>query len=224
MTAKFITINQLFNLLKDHYQDSIEDWWPHENKHEIVIGAFLVQNTTWHNVELSLHQIRQRASFCPEIIRQLSKEELISLIYSSGFHQNKAQSIQEFFVWIKTFADDYSRIKEHYGTSLRQELLKKRGIGPETADVLLLYVFNEPVFIADNYARRLFQLLKAPVALTYPDVKQFAETNGHLTLSEWAAFHAWIIQFAQQHLRPKQTNPEHFLSGHQIIASSSNSD
>lgn len=222
MDNRLITVNQLFNLLKTHYQRSIEDWWPHESKHEIVIGAFLVQNTTWHNVELSLNQIRQKASFSPKTIRQLSQQELKKLIHSSGFHENKSRNILEFFEWTKTFEDQYDKIKAHFGPSLRKELLKRRGIGPETADVLLMYVFNEPVFIADNYARRLFQLLKAPVPLTYPAVKQFAENNGELTVAEWAAFHGWIIQFAQQHLRPNQKASEHFLNGYQLIANHDN--
>lgn len=218
METKPITINHLFDLLKTNYNETIEEWWPYQSIHEMVIGAILVQNTTWHNTQISLEKIRTHNQFNPSVIRNLSTEELIELIYSSGFHQNKSKSIHSFFVWLKEFEDDYSKIKQFYGSDLRKQLLSLHGIGPETADVILLYAFKQPVFIADTYARRLFSQLKAPTANNYSDVKRFAEENGRLTVEEWGAFHGWIIRFAQNHLNKQQIEQINFLTPYHLIA------
>lgn len=218
MIKQTLTINQLFYLFKAHYPFDSSSWWPFETVYEMVIGAFLVQNTTWKNVEKSLGQLREKTQFDPNKIRDLSQDDLIHLIHSSGFHQNKSRNIMAFFQWIELFDDDFLQIKAHYGQQLREELLKKRGIGPETADVILLYAFKEPHFIADTYARRLFEKLEAPIPLTYEAVKGFAEENGHLSVEEWGAFHGWIIQFAQIHLKPKQRWENHFLVHYRLVA------
>lgn len=212
-----ITINQLFTLLESQYQLMTESWWPFDTVYEMVIGAFLVQNTTWKNVEKSLNLIQKATDFSPKMIRSLSQTELITLIHSSGFHQNKSRNIIEFFNWIAEFDDDFNKIKQHFNKNLRTELLRKRGIGFETADAILLYAFNEATFIADSYARRLFTQLNAPIPIDYQNVKEFAETNGHLSLQQWAAFHGYIIRFAQYYLKPKQTWEHHFLVNYILV-------
>ncbi|MBF6978462.1 deoxyribonuclease I [Aerococcaceae bacterium zg-BR22] len=215
-----LTFNQLFNLFEQEYgMTSHKQWWPFDTVYEMVIGAILVQNTTWSNTEKSLARLREHTAFLPDKIRALSQSELITLIHSSGFQQNKSHNILAFFDWLALHQDDFDAIQRQYGSQLRQTLLKQRGIGPETADAILLYAFKEPVFIADTYARRLFDKLNAPVPLTYAAVKEFAETNGTLSVEQWSALHGWIIQFAQQHLKPKQTWENNFLVGKELIVS-----
>ena len=133
-----------------------QGWWPAESKPEILLGAILVQNTNWQTVEQSLANLKQATQFLPERITSISLEELEQLIRPSGFYKNKAKTIKHMFTWMEDHQWDYQAISQDYQNDLRSELLTIKGIGYETADVLMVYLFDRPVFIADSYARRLF--------------------------------------------------------------------
>lgn len=133
-----------------------QGWWPADSKFEIILGAILVQNTNWKNVEKSLANIKSVTDFAPEEVSKLDKEHLISLIRPSGFYKNKSKAIMDVFQWLQEYNFDLEKIKKVYQGKLRQRLLSLHGIGEETADVLLLYVFAEKVFVADKYTQKLF--------------------------------------------------------------------
>ena len=176
--------------------------WPGESPWEIMLGAFLVQNTTWHNTEISLVKIGRATDFDPLIISQLSAEELLPLIYSSGFHKSKTQLIMTWFRWLASYDFERGEIIAEFPTTeeLRNQLLSFRGIGNETADVLLLYVFDLPAFIADNYARKLFNGLDSPAANDYMLLKSYVESTTTLNLLEWKDFHGQILEFGKNNL------------------------
>lgn len=146
---------ELYQLLRRRHPAN--GHWPADTPWEMILGAFLVQNTTWTNTEKSLAQLRQATAFDPGAVSRLPRETLITLIHASGFHQNKSQLIHHFFRWLAQYDFDLAAIKQEMGSvaALRAELLGFRGIGPETADVLLLYAFDEPAFIADRYAAEI---------------------------------------------------------------------
>lgn len=176
--------------------------WPAESPWEIMLGAFLVQNTTWHNTEISLAKIGRATDFDPLIISQLSAEELLPLIYSSGFHKSKTQLIMTWFRWLASYDFERGKIIAEFPSTeeLRKQLLSFRGIGNETADVLLLYVFDQPAFIADNYARKLFTGLASPAAKNYLLLKDHVESTTTLNLLEWKDFHGQILEFGKKNL------------------------
>ncbi|MDO4680798.1 MAG: deoxyribonuclease I [Aerococcus sp.] len=193
----------LYHLLRDKHPAN--GHWPAETPWEMMLGSFLVQNTTWMNTKKSLNQLREATGFDPATIASLDKDTLIQLIYSSGFHQNKSQLIHYFFTWLGEYDFDLERIKQDLGTQepLRERLLSFRGIGLETADVLLLYAFEEPAFIADNYARKLYRTLECPAADSYDHLKAFVEDSTTLTVPEWQQFHIQILDYGKRYLKGK---------------------
>lgn len=199
--VQLIDSKQLYNCLVE--LNGPQGNWPAENIWELMLGVFLVQNTTWHNTTMSLNVLREETKFDPQVVSRLTPEQLVPLIYSSGFHQSKSQLIHEWFRWLGKFDFDLNSVRQAYPTvnALRQQLLSFKGIGQETADVLLLYVFEYPVFIADNYARKLYRALGCSEATTYAQLKQFVEATTVLSLEEWQLFHIQILEFGKLHLK-----------------------
>lgn len=209
---KPLTHEGLYYLLQTH-QGNVGHW-PAESPWEIMLGAFLVQNTTWHNTEISLVKLGQATDFDPLIISQLTADELLPLIYSSGFHKSKTHLIMTWFQWLKSYDFDRAQIVSDFPSieALRQQLLSFRGIGNETADVLLLYVFDQSAFIADNYARKLFTGLGSPAAKHYMTLKEHVEQTTSLSLLEWKDFHGQILEYGKNNLVGKGPHATHLFS------------
>ncbi len=133
-----------------------QHWWPAQSRFEVIVGAFLTQNTSWSNVELAIEQLRAAKLLRLEGIRNIPLKELETLVRSSGYFRQKAQRLKNFV----SFLDEYhggslTRLFHQPTPKLREELLSLNGIGPETADSILLYAGQHPVFIIDAYTRRL---------------------------------------------------------------------
>jgi len=139
-------------------QHGAQQWWPAESAFEVMIGAILTQNTAWTNVEKALTNLRQIDALSLEGLQALPESELAERIRPSGYFNQKAKRL-------KFFCDWYVSRGQHQGLSvletemLRKELLDVYGIGPETADDILLYAFERPVFVIDAYTRRIFSRL-----------------------------------------------------------------
>ncbi|AYW47490.1 deoxyribonuclease I [Tetragenococcus osmophilus] len=194
-----------------------QGWWPAESKFEIILGAILVQNTNWKNVEKSLANIKVVTGFAPEEVSELDKEYLISLIRPSGFYKNKSKAIIEVFQWLKKYQFDLRKIKEDYGEKLRTQLLSLHGIGEETADVLLLYVFDEKVFIADKYTQKLFTFLQVKGIKNYHSLKRLVPDLPHFTLSQAQEFHGLLDEFGKIYVKNQAAFTSSFLAGYQLI-------
>lgn len=176
--------------------------WPVDTKAEIILGAILVQNTDWRNVEKSLAQLKQATNFIPEQVLALSDEDLQTLIQPSGFYKNKSRAIQETFKWFQHQDWQFNEIAKKYGQHLRKELLTLHGIGQETADVLLVFVFDQVTFIADTYARRLFAYLFDIEFKDYHSLKQAVQMPEGMTARDAQIFHGLIDHFGKHHKRP----------------------
>lgn len=187
-----------------------QGWWPADSELEMVIGAILVQNTNWRNVEKSLHNISRETDFVAERLTALSTEELEFLIRPSGFHKNKAKAIHGILLWLAAFEYDYEQINRHFGDGLRKELLKLHGVGPETADVLLVYLFGRIEFIPDSYTRRLYKRLGFSHTDSYNHFKHEVSIEG-FTNEEAKEFHALLDEFGKRYLTGKQNTDDHFL-------------
>lgn len=157
-----LTIQKLYDELYDNLGP--QGWWPADDKIEIIIGAILVQNTNWRNVELSLAQLREATQFDPEQILNLSEAALQTLIRPSGFYKNKGRAIISVLEWLQQHEYDFKAIDKLYTTELRNELLKLRGIGFETADVCSSMCLNVSyllqIHIRDVYLQRLAYQVK----------------------------------------------------------------
>lgn len=184
-------------------------WWPSKSDCETLIGAILVQNTNWKNVEKSLCNLRNQTNFNPQLLSNLPLEQLKTLIKPSGFYNAKAQTIKAALAFIQQYQFDWQKITQHFSqTELRRQLLEIKGIGHETADVLLLYIFNFPVFIADTHARQLINSLESPTVplKTYLQIKNYIEPQllPKMSVKDFQEFHALIDDHLLDYLQLSQ--------------------
>lgn len=201
---------EVYEQLKKNMPERI--WWPAESKWEIIIGSILVQNTNWGNVEYSLHNLREKTQFEPERVAALPLEEIQELIRPSGFFINKGRAINEIFLWLQTFNFDLLAIETQYGEALRKQLLSLRGVGEETADVLLVYVFDGVAFIADRYAQRLFTRLGVEDVDNYKKLKKRVYLPEDFSTAEAKEFHGLIVDFGKDYLKNDEVWAASFLS------------
>lgn len=133
-------------------------WWPAQSRFEVIVGAILTQNTSWKNVERALAQLRRARALSPAAIRHMPEAQLAELIRSSGYYRQKAHRLKRFVGWLdRRYGGSLARMFAEPTEKLRAELLALHGIGPETADSILLYAGGHPVFVVDAYTRRIFE-------------------------------------------------------------------
>lgn len=135
-----------------------QHWWPARSRFEVVVGAYLTQNTSWTNVERALTSLRQARRLSVVGIRELSLPRLERLIRPSGYFRQKARRLKEFVRFLDLrYGGSLNRMFAQPTATLREELLNLNGVGPETADSILLYAGNHPVFVVDAYTRRVLE-------------------------------------------------------------------
>lgn len=133
-----------------------QHWWPAKNRLEVIVGAYLTQNTSWRNVEIAMRNLRAARVLSVEGIRNISLTRLERLIRSSGYFRQKAKRLKTFVNFLnRRFGGSLSRMFAQPTAELREQLLSLNGVGPETADSILLYAGQHPVFVVDAYTRRL---------------------------------------------------------------------
>jgi endonuclease-3 related protein len=133
-----------------------QDWWPAETRFEVILGAYLTQNTSWKAVERSLANLRQAGALTLDGLRALPLEDLKILIRPSGFHTRKAPALKAFVSMLdEEFGGLLDRLAAAPTATLRSRLLALPGVGQETADAILLYALDHPVPVADEYLRRI---------------------------------------------------------------------
>lgn len=133
-----------------------QHWWPARTRFEVIVGAYLTQNTAWANVELALENLRRARVLSLAGVRRLPLAELQRLIRPSGYFRQKARRLKIFVAFLdKTYGGSLKKLFAQPTDRLRAELLNLNGVGPETADSILLYAGNHPVFVVDAYTRRI---------------------------------------------------------------------
>ncbi len=131
-------------------------WWPGETDFEVMVGAILTQNTSWRNVEKAIQKLKGKGALSPEGIRRLKPSRLASLIRSSGYYRTKADRLKTFVDFLfEEYGGNLGRMRRGSLEKLRRELLGVKGIGPETADSILLYGLRKPIFVVDAYTKRI---------------------------------------------------------------------
>jgi len=146
----------IYQLLDKHYGP--QNWWPADTPFEVMVGAVLVQNTTWKNASSAVTSLKNAGLMSVSAIRKISSSDLAGLIVSSGYFNIKARRLMALCKWLED-RGGVDQVKRQSLKSLRKDLLSVHGIGPETADDILLYAFGKPVFVIDAYTRRLFSRL-----------------------------------------------------------------
>ena len=150
------------NLLLTVYERLFDDygpqkWWPADSRFEVMVGAILTQNTSWTNGEKPVLSLKAAGVMSPVGIRLTQQAELAQLVYSSGYYNMKARKLKAFTKWLgEKFADDIEAMTRQEVSVLRPELLNVYGIGEETADDILLYALDIPIFVIDTFTKILY--------------------------------------------------------------------
>jgi endonuclease III related protein len=156
-----------------------QDWWPAYTRFEVVVGAFLTQNTAWTNVEKALRRLREEGLLNVAGIRRTPAGKLARMIRSSGYFRQKARRLKNFVEHLDSkYGGSLERMFAQPTQKLREELLELNGVGPETADSILLYAGGHPVFVVDAYTRRILERhglinQKTP----YEEIRQLTEQS-----------------------------------------------
>jgi endonuclease-3 related protein len=140
---------------KLHQSFGSRRWWPGENAFEVMVGAILTQNTNWRNVEKAIQQMKKRGVLSLQEIRRLKKSQLATLVRSSGYYRIKAERLKAFVNFLFENYGNIKTMRKEELEPLREKLLRVKGIGPETADSILLYGLKKPIFVVDAYTKRI---------------------------------------------------------------------
>jgi endonuclease-3 related protein len=191
-----------------------QEWWHMERgfsppQFEVCVGAILTQNTNWRNVERALHLMKEKGLTSPEGIISVSQRELEEAVRPSGFYKQKADRLKALSSFIEGFGG-FSGFSEKV---TRDGLLKLKGIGPETADSMLLYALNRPVFVIDAYTRRIFTRLGFPEQKGYEEWRALFEKSLPKDAQLYKEFHALIVEHAKRLCRKEPACRECFLKG-----------
>jgi endonuclease-3 related protein len=190
----------LMNIYRTLYQAyGPQHWWPAETPFEVIVGAILTQNTSWRNVEKAIQTLKEKGVLNPEGIRNLKRTHLSRWIKSSGYYRIKAERLKAFVDFLfKEYGGDLHKMREEEMEELRAKLLKVKGIGPETADSILLYGLKRPIFVVDAYTRRILsrhQLISKEAS--YEEIQRFF--MDHLPHEEglFNEYHALLVHLGK---------------------------
>ena len=132
-----------------------QHWWPAKDPFEVMVGAILTQSAAWKNVEKAIVNLRQATALSSRALRQMPLAELARLIYPCGYYNAKALKLKSLAHWLVDYDDNLDKLFATDTYQLRQQLLSIHGIGHETADSIILYAANKPIFVIDTYTRRI---------------------------------------------------------------------
>ena len=178
-------------------------WWPADTSFEVMVGAILTQNTRWNNVETAIANLKRANMLDAERICNGNRKQLEVYIRPAGFFRQKSRYLQAMSLFYYQHGCT-SGLKKWPISSLRKKLLAVQGIGPETADSILLYALDKPIFVIDAYTRRIFTRLgHLPLDADYRYIQYFFHSHLPRSLSLFREYHALIVEHAKRHCRIK---------------------
>lgn len=200
--AKFKDLNLLFRKLFSFFGP--QGWWPYHKEAkdktlEICLGAILTQNTAWRNVEKALINLYRNNLLNITSLAKINKRKLGGIIKPVGFFNQKANYIKNFIKYVfKNYQGNFDLWFKKDLKPLRTELLKIKGIGPETADSILLYAASKPIFVVDAYTKRIFVRLGIIASnFSYYQIQKFVHKNLKKDLKTYQEFHALLVKHAK---------------------------
>ncbi len=182
-----------------------QKWWPGDTIDEIIIGAILTQNTNWSNVEKAIENLKAKNLLNLWKIVNIPNIELAELIKPSGYFNIKTKRLKSTAAFFEKYSKKkYSNLIIDNIMEFREKLLSVYGIGKETADSILLYAFNKPVFVVDAYTLRICKRHKiVPENYDYEKTRCFFENNLNKNYKLYNEFHALIVMIGKNYCKPK---------------------
>lgn len=191
-------LNSIFFTLLNHFGP--QNWWPAETIFEIMVGAILTQNTSWKNVEKAILNLKKENILSPKGLKEINDAELAILIKSAGFFNIKSKRLKNFIIFLEKYDFDFDRMKSI--ENLREELLKIKGVGKETADSILLYAFDKPYFVIDAYTKRIFSRIGfLNEKDSYDNFQALFHSNLPRNSELYNEYHALIVRLAKDYCK-----------------------
>jgi endonuclease-3 related protein len=181
-----------------------QDWWPGDTPFEVIVGAILTQNTNWTNVGKAIINIKNADLLGPEKLHRLDITKLAALIRPAGYFNIKAKRLKNFLDWFfENYSGELKNLENVSTAELRQQLLSVKGVGPETADSILLYALNRPVFVVDAYTARIcsrHHLIDE--GADYYQIQETFESNLPSDIQLFNEYHALLVHLGKDFCKP----------------------
>ncbi|MBU4255968.1 MAG: endonuclease III domain-containing protein, partial [Candidatus Thermoplasmatota archaeon] len=181
-----------------------QHWWPAETRFEVIVGAILTQNTSWKNVEKAILNLKKNKLLNCKKIANMNIRKLEKMIQPSGFYKQKAERLKRFCKYLdESYDSDLNKFFDRNTDIVRNELLSLNGIGNETADSILLYAGEKPIFVIDAYTKRMCERTGIVNAKKYDELQSFFEKNLPKNIEMYKEFHALIVELGKNFCRKK---------------------
>ena len=180
-----------------------QHWWPAESDFEVIVGAILTQSVSWRNVEKAISNLKAANLLSVDALLTVDKDKLTGLIKPTIYYNQKALKLKNFCNYIKhNYDGDIYKLFENDIWQMRKELLSINGIGPETADSIILYAAKKPIFVVDAYTRRIFSRLGFfPNNVTYQDMQDFFMKNLPPNVELYNEYHGLIVELGKAYCK-----------------------
>lgn len=191
--------NKLYSFYGSQY------WWPGDSPLEVIIGAILTQNTNWANVEKAIKNLKDAKALSVKALHELSTQKLSMLIRPAGYFNIKANRLKAFIDFIMdNYNGSIKKMKKEDLESLRKKLLGIHGIGPETADSILLYALSKPVFVIDVYTRRILSRHNIKdYNASYEEYQNLFHREIDENIQLFNEYHALFVRLGKDYCKPK---------------------
>jgi endonuclease-3 related protein len=196
-----VSFRKIFERLQEYFGDL--HWWPGDSPLEVIIGAILTQNTAWKNVEAAIGRLKAQDLLHPAKLRHLDDVRLADLIRPAGYYRIKTKRLKAFLHFLnQDYQDDLDALFAGDLWVIRQRLLSVHGIGEETADSILLYAGEKPVFVVDAYTRRILQRHRIiGNKARYEDIQTLFMAGLPRSAPLYNQFHALLVNAGKQFCR-----------------------
>ena len=176
-------------------------WWPADSPFEVMVGAILTQNTSWSNVEKAIARLKRDRALAPEALLRMRPARLASLIRPAGYYNIKTARLKNFLRYFRSaYGLSVPRMARTPAPVLREELLAVSGIGPETADSMLLYALRRPVFVVDAYTIRIASRHRLiPESAGYDQAQRLFEKSLPRDARLFNEFHALLVRLGKEY-------------------------
>ncbi|MBN1870184.1 MAG: endonuclease III domain-containing protein [Candidatus Omnitrophica bacterium] len=187
-----------------------QKWWPAQTRFEVMVGAILTQNTNWGNVEKALNNLKQKRLLSPQALKKVSPKKLALLIRPAGYFNIKTKRLKNFISFMfREYDGDLKKMAREDMAVLRHKLLEVSGIGPETADSILLYALDKPVFVVDAYTKRiLYRHNMAQQDADYHAVQDMFMRSLDHDVSLFNEYHALIVRLGKDFCKSNPLCPQ----------------
>ncbi len=185
----------IYKLLKNRFGE--QNWWPAESEFEMMVGAILTQNVSWNNVEIAIENLKDDEMLDPLAIKNSTLKKIQELIKPTGFYKQKSKRLKRLARAVIENGGLNTLFKKD---NLREFLLNVKGIGPETADSIILYAAERPKFVIDSYTKRILKRVMNHEG-NYQELQRFFESNLNTDSKLYQEYHALIVELGKTYCK-----------------------